>query len=91
MNTLGFHLYRSTSAEGDYIRLTEEPIQGAGNTSTVQEYTFVDHAVQPGRVYSYFLEEVELTGKTQRYGPFRGVALRPGIQPERWGSLKAQF
>ena len=63
----GFHLYRSTTEDGTYQRITPELITG-GNP-----YRYRDETVKLGRTYYYKLEAVDFTGVGQSFGP---VAVR---------------
>jgi len=69
VNTLGFHLSRSTTPnrnEATRVTTTLIPSQGAMGGS----YRITDvHAAAPLGQWSYWLEEVELTGQTTWYGP----------------------
>ena len=44
LDNLGFHLYRSLSAEGPYERITSTVIAGLGSSATGRAYTYVDRA-----------------------------------------------
>jgi hypothetical protein len=68
-DTYGFHVYRSSSAAGSRLRLTEELIPGAGTSTELREYSFTDYDVAAGATYYYWLEEVSLAGETALYGP----------------------
>jgi hypothetical protein len=74
VDNLGFHLYRSTSAEGPYERLTETLIPGLGSSPEGARYRFVDRGLTNGTTVYYELEDVETTGRTERHGP---VSARP--------------
>ena len=69
VNTLGFHLARSTTPnrnEATRVTTTLIPSQGATGGS----YHLTDmHAAAPLGQWSYWLEEVELNGQTTWYGP----------------------
>ncbi|RMG95968.1 MAG: hypothetical protein D6706_11095 [Chloroflexi bacterium] len=67
LQTAGFHLYRSQSPEGEFVRITESLIPAKGNTVSGASYSFVDNSVRPGETYYYLLEEVELDATTRRY------------------------
>ena len=69
LDSLGFHLYRSTSAEGPFERLTAQPVPGLGTSSVGASYRYVDEGVATAKTYYYELEDLETTGGTERHGP----------------------
>jgi hypothetical protein len=75
LDNLGFHLYRSTSADGPYERITSSVIPGLGSSPLGQRYRWLDTAVEGGGRYYYQLEDIETTGRTKRHGP---VSSEPG-------------
>ncbi|MDX1390642.1 MAG: hypothetical protein R3344_15740, partial [Acidobacteriota bacterium] len=69
LNNLGFHLYRSESADGPFERVTVELIPGLGSSPAGARYRHVDTGLVNGVTYHYELEDVETTGATERHGP----------------------
>lgn len=80
-DNLGFNLYRATGAQ-DRVRLNAELIPGAGTTLDPQQYSFVDDQVSAGETYRYWLEQVDIAGNVEMFGPVAIVV--PGTLP---GSL----
>ncbi|WP_345724391.1 hypothetical protein [Herpetosiphon gulosus] len=69
VNTLGFHLYRSTTPNrNEATRVTTSLIPSQGATGGSYHMTDVS-VVAPLGQWSYWLEEIELTGQTTWYGP----------------------
>jgi uncharacterized repeat protein (TIGR01451 family) len=67
LKNAGFHLYRASTAEGPYTRITERLIPGQGNVRQGARYQWVD---QPGRGrYSYTLVDIDTAGYTTSHGP----------------------
>jgi hypothetical protein len=66
---LGFHLYRSLSAEGPYERITATVIPGLGSSPVGASYNYVDRGLANGATYFYKLEDIETTGATKLHGP----------------------
>ncbi len=64
----GFHVLRAPSGTGAYRRVTAHAIPAVGTHATGAAYSYADHVPGPG-AYSYVLEEVELTGVHNQYGP----------------------
>jgi hypothetical protein len=65
-NHLGFHVHRSTAAEGEYARMTPELLQPPG------PHRFLDTEVTVGTTYFYRLEAVDGTGECCLTGRARG-------------------
>ena len=66
---LGFHVYRSQKALGEYERLTSTAIPGAGNSAEQHVYSYVDESVAPGETYYYKLADVDFNGVITFHGP----------------------
>ena len=75
LNNLGFHVYRATTSEGAYERVTARAIPGLGSSPVGARYSFRDTGLTNGVTYYYKLEDIETTGKTELHGP---VSATPG-------------
>ena len=64
----GFHLLRSTTETGAYVRITGSLIPAEGDAFTGASYEFVDDGVTDGTYY-YKLEAIDLTGASEFFGP----------------------
>ncbi len=51
---LGYHVFRKAASEQTFTRITDTPLQNAGY--------FIDETVEPGIVYSYFVQAVDHSG-----------------------------
>ena len=60
---LGFHIYRSTSIDGERERVTTQLINGAINAQSRNEYNWIDSDVQDGVIYYYWLADIATTGE----------------------------
>jgi len=70
LNTWGFQLYRSADgSRAGAVRVTATIIPGQGRGQGGAAYSWLDLNAQPGILYSYWLQEVELNGTTHEYGP----------------------
>ncbi|MGC9398605.1 MAG: hypothetical protein ACP5HM_05655 [Anaerolineae bacterium] len=67
VDTAGFHLYRATPPDPSFERITSTPIPAQGDPLTGAEYRYQDKNVRWGARYRYQLEEVTLSGSTQKY------------------------
>ncbi len=69
VDSWGFLIYRSTTARrADAERVTPQLITAQGGGSS---YSWRDRNVQSGKVYYYWLIEVELNGTRNEHGPVR--------------------
>ena len=89
VDTAGFNVYRSESAEGPYIQVNRELIPSSPDPILGGHYAYTDTDVVPGRVYFYQLEDVELDGASTCHGPIEVVA-RAG-RPSAFENLAASW
>ncbi len=68
IRNLGFHVYRSDSADGERVRLTAGLIAGLG-TGDGRAYEFVDAGADPSATLYYWVEDVSWDFETERHGP----------------------
>jgi len=79
-NTWGFYLYRSADGIRDHaIQITPELIPGRGRDQGAS-YAWDDATAEAGVAYSYWLQEVELNGNTNEYGPARVASGTTGVR-----------
>ncbi|MCX5904610.1 MAG: hypothetical protein NTV89_14350 [Proteobacteria bacterium] len=69
IDNAGFNLYRSESADGEYIKLNTSLIPAKGSSTQGATYEFVDTDVQNRKTYYYKLEDIDLTGTSTMHGP----------------------
>jgi hypothetical protein len=74
----GFHVLRAATAGGDYARVTRRVIPAQGSGGSGAAYSYVDDVPSPG-TYFYRLEERELAGTQNRYGPVSVVVGVPTV------------
>ncbi len=67
----GWNIYRSETGNfEDAIIINSELIPGAGTTTTITNYLFIDEDnLIPGQTYHYWLESVSGSGETMIWGP----------------------
>jgi fibronectin type 3 domain-containing protein len=68
-DNFGFDVYRAESEDGPFVRLTETPIEGGGNTDEPRFYSFVDDTIDPSRTYYYYVESISMSGARERFTP----------------------
>ena len=87
LNNLGFHVYRATTSEGAYERVTARAIPGLGSSPVGgARYSYRDAGLTNGVTYDYKLEDIDTTGKTELHGP---VSATPGGGGESGSSTSA--
>jgi hypothetical protein len=78
VDNFGFDIYRGLSEDGEFEKITAEPLAGAGTTDEPQSYVFVDEAIDPSRDYYYYIESISLGGVRETFSPIiRSPAKRP--------------
>ena len=66
----GFNVYRAeVNDPAQAVRINETLIPGRGQSVIGATYHFVDENVEPGKTYWYWIEDVEIGGKTTWHGP----------------------
>ena len=90
LNNAGFHLWRSTTRDGDYERITRAMIPAEGGATYEAAYTFRDHRVISGKTYHYRLEDIDTAGVSVYHGPVSitvgGISL---THPKHQGTVPA--
>lgn len=81
VDTAGFNLYRATSPEGPWIKINDELIPPSQDPVSGGSYEFKDQTAEPGKTYYYRLEEIELSGNSNRFDP---IKLQTGPQLPAW-------
>ncbi len=81
LDNLGFHLYRATSEEGPYARITTKLVPGLGSSPEGARYSYVDSGLENGTTYFYKLEDVETTGATELHGPVSATPSSAIVSP----------
>ncbi len=83
VDNFGFDIYRSTSEEGPFERLTSQPIPGAGTVDEPRYYEYRDTAIDPGVEYFYYVESISVDGIREKFSPIirapaKGQKIAPG-------------
>jgi hypothetical protein len=69
VDNFGFDIYRSTSEEGPFERLTSQPIPGAGTVDEPRYYEYRDTSIDLGVEYFYYVESISVNGIRERFSP----------------------
>lgn len=68
--TAGFHLSRWDIGTRRFVKVHEGLLPGLIHAPQGGTYRFLDDGAAPGSSHTYLLEEVEVAGGRQRFGPF---------------------
>ena len=69
MDNFGFDVYRSSTKDGKYKRMTKKPIAGAGTIDTPTKYIWVDETIDPTQEYWYYVESISMDGHREPFTP----------------------
>jgi len=69
----GFNVYRSESADGEYLKINDQLIAAAGSPAQGASYSFVDDSVKNRKMYYYKLEDIDTSGKSTFHGPVQAM------------------
>lgn len=64
LDIIGFNLYRADSADGAYVKINAQLIQGSADNVVGGAYSYLDTQVEKGRPYYYKLERIHRLGLT---------------------------
>jgi len=65
IDNLGFNIYRSQFDTLNFVKLNDILIQGAGNSSEANNYSYADENIIPENTYYYKLEDISTTGQSK--------------------------
>lgn len=68
-DNFGFDVFRGDSENGEFAKLTKEPILGAGTSDETHKYEFRDDTIDPCREYWYYVEGISTTGTREKFTP----------------------
>ena len=68
-DNFGFDVYRSETEDGEFVKLTETPILGAGTTDEPSYYQYVDDSIDPCKSYWYYVESISMSGEREKFTP----------------------
>jgi hypothetical protein len=80
VDNFGFDIYRSTSEDGPFERLTSQPIPGAGTVDEPRYYEYKDTSIDLGVEYFYYVESISVDGIREKFSPtIRAPAKGPKV------------
>jgi len=74
IETAGFNIYRSDTADGEFIRINDQIIPSQSDAVSGATYNYADYNVERGKTYYYQLEDIEYDNTTQRHDVLIGKA-----------------
>lgn len=80
---LGFNLYRAAAPDASPTRLNAGLVGQMGGQRG-QSYHYVDHGIQAGQTYYYWLEDLEFGGGAVRRGPLAVTVPEAGTTRAAW-------
>ncbi len=83
IDNLGFNILRSESKDTPFEKINAEIIEGAGNSTSPIDYSFVDDRVQAGHTYYYQLQDINIRGHAAYHGPV-SVFVEAAVLPEKF-------
>lgn len=69
VENFGYDVYRGEAEDGPFVRLTAQPIPGAGTSDEPHKYAYVDKDIDPTKDYWYYVESVSYSGVRERFTP----------------------
>ena len=86
MNNIGFRIYRGEKKDGKFVKINKKLIPGQGSKPMPTDYEFVDKTTKPGRVYYYYLEDIDVAGNREKSEVVN--SRKPVNVVTMWGKLK---
>lgn len=68
-DNFGYDVYRSENRDGPFVRITSQPVLGAGTTDVPNDYRFVDRSIETGKAYFYYVESISMSGRRKPFTP----------------------
>ena len=68
-DNFGFDVFRGDSENGEFTKLTKEPLLGAGTSDETHKYEFRDDTIDPCREYWYYVEGISTSGSREKFTP----------------------
>jgi hypothetical protein len=79
-DSFGFDVFRGDTEKGEFKKLTEKPVLGAGTSDETHKYEYRDDSIDPCKDYWYYIEEISNKGTHEKISPvFRAPAKRRAV------------
>lgn len=76
-DNMGFILYRSERADGDFVRINDRLIPGSGNSQSFHRYEYLDQKTEAAKNYYYRLADVDYSGKMTVHSVIAALQQQP--------------
>ncbi|MBC2717237.1 MAG: hypothetical protein HF978_18175 [Desulfobacteraceae bacterium] len=73
IDNTGFHIWRSETEDGEYIKITDHLIPAEGGATFGVSYSYEDSEVLSGQTYYYKLEDIDNNGVSTFHKPTNGI------------------
>jgi hypothetical protein len=73
----GYLVYRGDRPSGPFLRVSPAIIRAVGGEGEIYSYSFIDDAVQPERIYYYYLDAVDSGGLKKRFTEVKARQVGP--------------
>jgi hypothetical protein len=72
IETAGFNIYRSDTADGEFVRINDQIIPSQSDAVSGATYIFEDKDVERGKTYYYRLDDIEYDNTTTQHDILTG-------------------
>ena len=69
VDNFGYDVFRGDSETGQFVKINQNTIPGAGNSDTPSRYEYTDSAIAEGKTYWYYVESISMTGQREKFTP----------------------
>jgi hypothetical protein len=87
---LGWNIYRSEEKDGEFVKVNDGLIEGAGNSAMPLDYKYVDNTTEPGKEYYYYIEDLDIFGETNKSQVISTTRASEKRLSTTWASLKKE-
>ncbi len=68
-DNFGFDVFRGDTEDGEFTKLNQDPILGAGTTDETQKYSWRDDTIDPCKDYWYYVDSISTSGVREKMTP----------------------
>lgn len=79
IQSVGFDIFRSTTIDGRFAKITGTPIPAAKFSTKLRRYEYVDDSIDPCLTYFYYVEAIGEQGNREKVSPT--MASKPKVAP----------
>ena len=69
LNNFGFDVFRGDGETGQFEKINQDTIPGAGNSDTPSRYEYIDSTIAEGKAYWYYVESISMSGQREKFTP----------------------